>query len=72
MVISDDNKKCETTDKKEESEMNATLGMERPCTILESIKQSCQEVKLMREGKISKRSWREFKQRMETEMTEDN
>ncbi len=52
--------------------MNATLSMERPCTIAESIKQSCQEVKLMREGKIPKRSWQEFKQLMEAEMTEDN
>ena len=55
---------------RKESEMNAKLMLERPCTISESIKQSCQEVKLMREGKIPKRSWREFKQRMEAEVTE--
>ena len=39
------------TNKKEESEMNAVMDTARPCTIAESIKQSCQEVKLMREGK---------------------
>jgi len=50
--------------------MNAKIMLERPCTISESIKQSCQEVKLMREGKIPKRSWKEFKQRMEAELTE--
>lgn len=68
-------KKCNiefTKNKKEESDMNATLAVERPCTISESIKQSCQEVKLMREGKIPKCSWREFKQCMETELTKDN
>ena len=60
------------TNKKEESEMNAVMDTARPCTITESIKQSCQEVKLMREGKIPKRSWNDFKQRMEKEMAEDD
>lgn len=62
----------ESEKKKEESEMNATLNVERPCTISESIKQSCQEVKLMREGKIPKRSWHEFRKRMKDEVTKDN
>ena len=56
---------------KGESDMNATMNAERPCTILESIEKSCQEVKLMREGKIPKRSWNDFKKRMKEEMTED-
>lgn len=51
--------------KKEESNMNAIINAERPCTILESIEKSCQEVKLMRDGKIPKRSWSDFKKRME-------
>ncbi len=58
--------------KKEESDMNAVMNIERPCTILESLEKSCQEVKLMRDGKIPKRSWSEFRKRIEEEMTEDN
>ena len=51
--------------------MNATMNMERPCTILESLEKSCQEVKLMREGKVPKRSWKDLKNRMKKEITED-
>lgn len=54
--------------KKGESNMNVTMNVERPCTIMESIIQSCKEVTLMREGKIPKRSWKEFKQQMQNEM----
>lgn len=41
---------------KEEQGMSETANLERPCTISESIMQSCKEVKNMREGKIPKRS----------------
>ena len=58
--------------KKEESEMSAMLNVERPCTILESIEKSCQEVKLMREGKIPKRSWQDFRKQMADSMIEDD
>lgn len=58
--------------KKEESEMNAVMNIERPCAISESIKRSCQEVKLMRDGKIPKRSWREFKEQMQDEIIKDD
>lgn len=33
-----------------------SMGAERPCTVSESIMQSCKEVKQMREGKAPKRS----------------
>lgn len=56
---------------KEESDMSATMNMERPCTILESLGKSCQEVKLMREGKIPKRSWKDLKNRMKKELEEE-
>ena len=36
--------------------MNATIDTTRPCTISESIIQSCQEVNMMREGKTPKYS----------------
>ena len=36
--------------------MNATLDTTRPCSISESIIQSCQEVNMMREGKTPKYS----------------
>lgn len=36
--------------------MSIAENSKRPCTISESIMQSCKEVKSMREGKIPKRS----------------
>ncbi|MBD5471909.1 MAG: hypothetical protein HDR20_03095 [Lachnospiraceae bacterium] len=41
---------------KEEQTMSVIANLERPCTISESIMQSCKEVKNMREGKTTKRS----------------
>lgn len=41
---------------KEEQAMNAKINQTRPCTISESIIQSCKEIKSMREGKTPKRS----------------
>ncbi|MDD5935549.1 MAG: hypothetical protein PUC65_08340 [Clostridiales bacterium] len=38
--------------------MNATVT--RPCTVQESLIQSCKEVKLMQEGKLPKKTWKEF------------
>ena len=40
----------------EEQVMSVVANLERPCTISESIMQSCKEVKNMREGKTPKRS----------------
>lgn len=40
--------------------MNATMNQTRPCTIQESIIQSCKEVKSMREGSTPKRSLNEL------------
>lgn len=58
--------------KKEESEMSAIMNVERPCTIAESIMQSCKEVKLMRDGKIPKRSWRELRQQIQSEIEKED
>lgn len=41
---------------KEEHVMSTAVNLERPCTISESIIQSCKEVKSMREGRTPKRS----------------
>lgn len=41
---------------KEEQVMSVAVNLERPCTIPESIMQSCKEVKNMREGKTPKQS----------------
>ena len=41
---------------KEVQAMSAVANLERPCTISESIMQSCKEVKNMCEGKTPKRS----------------
>ena len=48
------------TVEKEERKMDATMNQARPCTISESIMQSCIEVKKMREGKEPKRSLSEL------------
>lgn len=42
--------------KKEGQAMNAVINQARPCTISESITESCKEVKSMREGRTPKRS----------------
>lgn len=36
--------------------MNTAIGRERPCSISESIVQSCKEAKMMWEGKMPKRN----------------
>ncbi len=41
---------------KEEQIMGVAVNLDRPCTISESIMQSCKEVKSMREGRTPKRS----------------
>lgn len=46
--------------KKEERTMGATMNQARPCTISESIIQSCKEMKNMREGRTPKRSLNEL------------
>ncbi|MDO5408210.1 MAG: hypothetical protein Q4F28_12905 [Eubacteriales bacterium] len=51
--------------------MNAMMDTQRPCTITESIKKSCQEVSLMRQGKLPKHSWADFRKRMEEEAKDE-
>ncbi len=42
--------------------MNTTI--QRPCSVKDSIVQSCKEVKLMREGMLPKKSWKELKEEL--------
>lgn len=46
--------------KKEEQAMSAVINQARSCTVLESITESCKEVKSMREGRTPKRSLSEL------------
>lgn len=46
--------------KKEEQAVSAVIDQVRPCTISESIIESCKEVKSMREGRTPKRSLNEL------------
>lgn len=46
--------------KKGEQAMGAVIDQVRPCTISESIIESCKEVKSMREGRTPKRSLNEL------------
>lgn len=54
------NKSDAESTKKEEQTMNTAMNQMRPCTISESIMQSCKEVKNMREGRTQKRSLNEL------------
>lgn len=51
--------KCKMKEK-EGQIMDVAVNLDRPCTISESIMQSCKEVKNMREGRIPKRSLNEL------------
>ncbi len=44
---------------------------ERYCTIQESITESCKQIKLMREGKLPKRSWDDLKEAIQKIKDED-
>jgi hypothetical protein len=44
---------------------------DRPCSILESLEQSLQEVQLMRKGKLPKRSWHDLIAEIEKENREN-
>lgn len=46
--------------KKEVDDMGIVALDERYCTIQESIIESFKEVKLMQEGKLPKKSWKDF------------
>lgn len=48
--------KEEADNEKEADTMNVTISDQRPCTISESIIQSCKEVKKMREEQIPKKN----------------
>ena len=54
------NKDEKKTVDKEERVMSPVMEQARPCTISESIIQSCKEVKSMREGRTPKRSLNDF------------
>lgn len=45
---------------KEVDSMSTVVLDERYCTVQESIIESFKEVKLMREGKLPKKSWKDF------------
>jgi len=40
---------------------NLTPSIPRYCLITDSLKQSCKEVSLMRQGKLPKKTWNQFK-----------
>jgi hypothetical protein len=49
---------------KGENEMDANTlnSIERYCSISESLKQSCSQVKLIRSGKLPKKTWKELRE----------
>ncbi|AUS16145.1 hypothetical protein C1N92_20085 [Bacillus velezensis] len=54
--------------KKENEDMNATVF--NHCSPSESLEQSLKEMKLMREGKTKKRSYKEIRAQMKKDMDE--
>lgn len=55
-------------DTKDKGDGNMSPSIERYCTIEESIKESAKEVKLMREGKLQKRNWRDAFEKLREDM----
>ena len=55
----------------EAKNMNTIIKNTRPCTIIESLTQSFEEVKLMQEGKIPKTNWSDFAKEMRDMIEED-
>lgn len=55
----------------EDEQMNAIIDNARPCTITESIIQTCKEVKIMREGKLPKNDLQDLWDSIEKWKTED-
>lgn len=62
-------RKRKQTTKEGADTMNATA--ERPCSISDSIIQSCKEVKLMQEGKLPKKTWKELREELKIIKSED-
>lgn len=54
------NKNNDIINTKEVDSMSTVTLEERYCTVQESIIESFKEVKLMREGKLPKKSWKDF------------
>lgn len=54
------NRNDDLKNKEEAGDMSTTALDERYCTVQESIVESFKEVKLMREGKLPKKSWKDF------------
>lgn len=50
------NRENDGQNREEDGMIKAAANQSRPCTISESVLQSCKEVKLMREGKVPKLS----------------
>lgn len=48
--------------------MNATV--QRPCSVSESIVQSCKEIKAMREGTLPKKSWKDLREELKKTKSE--
>lgn len=61
---------CKDNYKKGDEEMTPPV-IERYCTIEESVKESAKEVKLMREGKLQKRNWRDSFKRLREELEDE-
>jgi hypothetical protein len=55
----------EKKERKGDDEMN--IAIERPCSISDSLKQACEEVKLIRNGVLPKKSWKDFQKELNSE-----
>lgn len=55
----------------EAKNMSTIIKNTRPCTILESLTQSFEEVKLMQEGKLPRTNWDDFAKEMREMIEKD-
>ena len=60
------------TDKKDKGDKNMDITVERYCSITESLEESLRQMKLIREGKLPKKTWKEFKKEIEGQDSNDN
>lgn len=56
--------------KEEEKHMDAVV--ERYCPISESLEESLKQMKLIREGKLPKKTWKDFKKELQDEKDKKN
>lgn len=65
----EDTEKCENVN--EEAEEMSTILVDKHLSPKESLKEACNQMKLLRDGKMPKKTWKDFIKELEEESKED-